>query len=355
MRNLIIIMGLAVSACSTTKTDIQGGADGDLSNTPEVSSNVADVYFGDPLPSPVRLTNLPHPSLGAVAALVREGNPPAWYKADPMLDGTLFPTWPGDGDAAGTITFTAPILVPLTGTFRLVSLNHFKTKPFKVTARSPAYVQCLDANVLAGASSQDPTPFRGQFGACTMSRSGGDTTGRTIAHASCATPKGQSDCAFDATQKACVGSALPFAQRRVPGDAVTLSWSGGDVPAGNADVVVPSTVELQTVPSEQPMSADLEVTFTGGAADAELRMTLYQTSSGSLVAVDCDVKASDGRVVLPKEAFLLLEAGTADLLFTNQGVRRVHLDAWEVEASAPGLVQKGGALVSSSFPLTLRP
>lgn len=122
--------------------------------------------------------------------------------------------------------------------------------------------------------------------------------------------------------------------------------------------MVPPTVEIKTVPTQQSMASDLEATFTGGAPDAIVRMTLVQSSYEGLVAVDCDVPASAGRVVLPSVMFHLLQSGEAQLNLTNAALRRVPLDAWEVEASAPGLVQQNGALFSrrerDARPLTRR-
>ncbi len=85
-------------------------------------------------------------------------------------------------------------------------------------------------------------------------------------------------------------------------------------------------------------------------------MTLLQTSSGSPVAIDCDVDASTGRVVLPKTLMLLLESTNADLNFTYFAMKSVKLDpGWEVEVSAPGIVNRNGAILSDAIPLMLAP
>jgi hypothetical protein len=133
-----------------------------------------------------------------------------------------------------------------------------------------------------------------------------------------------------------------------------MSWSGGDVPAGTAEVVVPKTVDILPIAATQSMSADFEVRFTGGTSGAERRVTLSQpTSAGSFAFVDCDVEASVGRVLLPKGLFTFLEPGEASLTFTSSGMRRIKADIWKVEASAPGLVTKNGALISASVLVTL--
>lgn len=332
-----------------------------IDNTPLVPSNIADTgYFGDALPNPVIITNVPMnelraPSPKVTVSLLRQDPAPSWFPSTATLNDALFLAWRGDDDGSGTVTIPGPIVVPLTGSFVLWNQGYFRTETFLVIARQPAYVQCLDATTIAGASTQDPTPFRAKLGSCTMSRSGGDNMGKQIAQASCATSKGQSDCTYNATVRACTGAPLPLAQRRVPGDAVTVSWSGGDVPAGTASVVVPATVDLQMVPGSHSISEDLVVTFTGGSAGALLRMTLSQTTSGSLVFIDCDADAASGQVVLPKAFFSVLLQGNADLNFTTSGMKVVNADQWQVEVSAPGLVTKGGVLFNTALPLTLTP
>ena len=322
---------------------IDGTGTGDA---PKASSNLTDVYFGDPLPTPLVLKGVDSPTGTVNAMLVRVGEAPKFFTPDAFLSAALFPRWDGDLNGS-TATFTTPMIVPLTGSFALAQRDAYITDSFTVSARQPAYVQCLDATVLAGAATQDPPPFRAKVGSCTMTRSGGDTKGKTISSATCTTSKGQSTCAYDAGQKACVGTPVALAQRRAPGDAVTLTWQGGDVPAGSVNVVVPSTVDLMPIAGTHPMSEDLIVQFTGGASSAELRMTLTQVIDGSRVAVDCDVAAASGSVTLPKSLFSLLQAGEASLLFTNAGVLRVHADPWEVEASAQGLVRLDGMLIDS--------
>jgi len=348
-------LSLFLTACGSSATAMF--IDGtDVGGVDEKSSNVADVYFGDPLPSPLDVLDISPPGRVVNATLVRADEAPSFYPRNPSdlaLDAALFPRWDGRLTSTGG-RFTTPIVVPITGKFDLVQKDVWITGPFTVTARQPAYVQCLDANVLAGAATQDPAPFRATVGSCTMTRSGGDTQGKSIASASCKTAKGQSDCVYDAGQKACIGAAAPMAQRRAPGDVATLTWQGGDVPAGTADVIVPSTVDLMTIAATHSMNDDLVVQFTGGVAGAELRMTLAQTINGSQVAVDCNVDAASGSVSLPRALFAMLQAGDASLLFSNASVKRVHMDPWEVEASAPGLVRLDGMLIDS-VPLQLLP
>jgi len=326
-----------------------------------VTSNVHDISFGEALPSPLVLSGRPFRAGMPYAQLERYDRQPDWFARAPVLEQPFLPLWTGqaiaDADTPGLATearFLDPIVPPQTGLFVLRLGEDLTTAPFYVGARNPAYVTCLDATVLAGAAAQDPTPYRGRIGSCTMTRSGGDTVGRSIGQASCTTAKGRSDCTYDPAQSACVGAPIEFAQRRAPGDAVSLAWSGGDVLPGSVELVVPAAVELGVVSATHPMTDDLEVQFTGGTAGAELRMTLSQTTTGSQVVVDCDVDAATGRVVLPKVWFGLLEAGEAALSFTVASTKRVSAGNYEVEASAPGLVRQNGVLIGS-LPLTLSP
>jgi hypothetical protein len=352
---LSLLGSFAVAGCSKTRKVTILGTGGELTPTEqeEVESNVADVYFGDALPAPTRVTGIEDAIAIRGLFLAADGDRPSWLKDDVEAGRTLYPAFDGQGDGAGTFTVKDPIVPPATGTFRLYVPGKFTTKPFTVTGRQPAYVQCLDANVLAGAARQDPPSTRARLGACTMTRGGGDTVGKIIQHASCTSAKGRSDCEYAAGVQACTGAAAPQAQRRAPGDAVMLSWDGGDVPAGSATATLPPTIEIGALPTQHSMADDLEVTFTGGAAGGTLRMTIVQMTT-STVTIDCDVDAASGKVTIPKAALVLLEPGLARLIFTNLGVQHVHLGEWDVEASAMGLVTKGGVPLSLAADVELQ-
>jgi hypothetical protein len=341
------VLELSCTACNQiTESDVL------TVTAPVIESNVGDGYFLDPLATPLTISGIPTDKTSVDVALVAEAPLPAWVKDVPALRSLLLPALKATL-SGGTITIGDPPVLSMTGTFRFALPKMTATAPFTIAARHAAYAQCLDATVLAGASTQTPLPFRARIGSCTMSRSGGDNVAKVIAHASCSTAKGTSVCDYDASVSSCSGAAAPPSERRAAGDAVTLSWSGGDVPAGSVNVTVPAALELGAPPSTHVIGNALEVTYSGSGA-GEVRMTLSQTVTGSQVSVDCTAPIAAGKVVMPAEMFLMLEPGAADLLFSVSGTQVVRSGAWEIEASAPGVVNRGGVTADPSYPLLIQ-
>jgi len=359
MRALLVALAVLSVACGG------GGRIIDGSSMVEVETNVRDVFFGDPQASPLEFHDVDLVGVdiqrGGVPDLgIRwEGTRPTWLPTvDPIPLVHLYEL-EGEVTEAGVVSFQTPVVVPMTGSFRLfiptneVGITGYTSLPFDVVARQPAYVQCLDLNTIAGASTQTPPATRLRFGRCTMTRGGGDNVGSRVASASCTSAKGRTECEASSPGSTCLGATAPTSERLVAGDAVTAAWSGGDVAAGSAELVVPASVDFDLPPSAQPRSQPLSIAFRGTSPEAEAGVTLYQTVTGSLVAVDCEVPATSGTVTIPAEMLELLQVGSVDVFYQNRAVRRVSADPYQVEVSAPGEVTVGGAIFTGGLSLTL--
>ena len=140
------------------------------------------------------------------------------------------------------------------------------------------------------------------------------------------------------------------------GETLTVSSTGGDVPAFEGEVGAPMRVTVTSPTTDVAdwslaRDADLTVTWTGGAA-GEVVVLFGTMATEDPNEVECHFRANAGQGLVPAAALEMLPAGDGYFSMASRNVTPLGAGTWSVRVKAESdAVTGGGALVQGSVTL----
>ena len=123
-----------------------------------------------------------------------------------------------------------------------------------------------------------------------------------------------------------------------PGDRISVTAKGGEIPAFSASIVQPEALRLSSPAVgaygqlRVPSNADLALTFTGGTPGVLLGASSRGSyNSGGSFSVQCSFASQAGRALIPKTA-LYYSAGSLSLYSYRAKTISAGDDAIDLEA-----------------------
>jgi hypothetical protein len=124
------------------------------------------------------------------------------------------------------------------------------------------------------------------------------------------------------------------------GELLTVSASGGDVPAFNTQIAVPLVITISAPAVDDmgsapiPASGDLALTFDNRAADGETGTKLYVIGGSGTTTLYCVLPTETGSASVPALALDKLRGGSGKLTLLTTRTKQIQAGAFTVNVAA---------------------
>jgi len=124
------------------------------------------------------------------------------------------------------------------------------------------------------------------------------------------------------------------------GERLTVSATGGDVPAFSTEIAVPRVITINAPVVDDmgsapiPTSGDLALTFDNRAADGESDTKLYVTGSSGTISVSCLLPTETGTASIPAAVLDKVRGSNGSLILLTTRTRQIQAGAFSVSVAA---------------------